>query len=184
MHYSDEELIIAYQDGDPEALKILIERYTSHIYNFVYKLGAGEEAADVTQEVFLKVWKNLKRFDAQKASFKTWLFTIARNATTDYLRKKKTPVFSDMEREDATESFEATIPDQALLQDEVLIKIADEKVLKDVITKLPPAYQSMLTLYYQEEMTFDEIGKVLGKPLNTVKSWHRRALIRLRELLD
>lgn len=184
MNESDEEIINLYKNGDIGKLKVLIERYTPHIYNFVYKHGAKDEATDITQEIFIKVWKNLGKFNEEKASFKTWLFTIARNTTTDFLRKKKSVLFSDLETTDVDMSFSENIPDTELLPHEKIEKLEVKESLEKTVEHLPLNYQTILTLYYQEEMTFGEIGKVLSKPLNTVKSWHRRALIKLRELIQ
>ena len=84
-------------------------------------------------------------------------------------------------------SFEENIPDEDLLPDETLQKLeektADEKFLNDLLAKLRPIYQEILALHYQEEMTFNEISEATGKPMNTVKSWHRRALFKLRDKL-
>ena len=83
---TDEEIIVLYKDNEQEALKILINRYTSALYNFVARLTNRNEAGDIVQEVFIKTWKNIHHFDPKKASFKTWIFTIAKNTTTDFLR--------------------------------------------------------------------------------------------------
>lgn len=189
---TDEEIILSYKNGEREAFKKLIDRYTASLYNFVARLAGKNDAPDITQEIFIKVWKNLNRFDENKASFKTWIFTIAKNTTTDFLRKKKSLLFSDLNnptRSDLDDnSFEENIPDEDLLPDETLQKLeektADEKFLNDLLAKLRPIYQEILALHYQEEMTFEEIGKVLVKPLNTVKSQHRRALLELRRMVD
>jgi RNA polymerase sigma-70 factor (ECF subfamily) len=189
---SDEEIILLYKNGEKEAFKKLINRYTAPLYNFAARLAGRNDAPDITQEIFIKVWKNLSRFDENKASFKTWIFTIAKNATTDFLRKKKSLLFSDLNNPSRSDlddnSFEENIPDEDLLPDEILQKMeektADEKFLNDLLAKLRPIYQEILALHYQEEMTFEEIGKVLGKPLNTVKSSHRRALLELRKIIN
>ena len=189
---SDEEIILLYKNGDKEAFKKLIDRYTAPLYNFAARLAGRNDAPDIVQEVFIKVWKNINRFDENKASFKTWIFTIAKNATTDFLRKKKSLLFSDLNnptRSDLDDnSFEENIPDENLLPDETLQKMeektADEKFLNDLLAGLRPIYQEILALHYQEEMTFEEIGKVLAKPLNTVKSQHRRALLELRKIIS
>ena len=130
------------------------------------------------QDIFIKTWKNIKRYDSKKASFKTWIFTIARNSVTDFWRKKKNILFTEIE-----ESFSENIPDENLLPDEVLQKLEDAELLNKTLEKLRPDYREVLVLYYQEEMTFEEIGGILSKPTNTVKSQHRRAIIELRELL-
>ncbi len=183
MEKTDEELLSLYKEGNKEHFETIIARYIGAIYNFTKRTGAKEEADDVTQEIFLKVWKNIGKFDADKASFKTWIFTIARNTVTDFLRKKKNISFADLEGEDEDFSFSETISDENLLPDEMLQKLQDEELLKSCLDTLPLAYQGVLSLYYQEDMTFDEIGKVLGKPLNTVKSQHRRAVLELRKML-
>jgi RNA polymerase sigma-70 factor (ECF subfamily) len=88
MKIHDEKLVEAYLKGDKRALEILIKRYLKAIYNFAYKYVGKEEAEDVTQEVFLKMWRNLKKFKKEK-NFQSWLWTIARNTCFDFLRKKK-----------------------------------------------------------------------------------------------
>ncbi len=178
----DVTLIRKYQDGDTDALRELIERYTDTIYNFTYKLGAHNEAADITQEVFIKVWKRVDSFDTDKASFKTWLFTIARNTTIDYLRKRRPLLFATLNKEDDI-PFEETLIDETPLPDIQLETTMTTETLHKQLLELPEHYRTVVTLHYNEDMTFDEIGTVLGKPLNTVKSWHRRALSKLKELL-
>jgi RNA polymerase sigma-70 factor (ECF subfamily) len=151
-------------------------------------------AQDIVQETFIKVWKNLPKFDEKKASFKTWIFIIAKNTATDFLRKSGSPSggkkfinFSDLEKETNEEkdvSFSENIPDENLLPDEILQKLQEADLLNEVLDKLPTYYKTILILHYQEDMTFDEIGKVLEKPLNTIKSQHRRAILLLRKMFD
>lgn len=87
--YTDEQLIKNYLKGDDNSLEILIRRYLKPIYFFVYGYTKDEQKAeDIAQEVFVKIWKNLKKFDKNK-NFKTWIFTIAKNTALDYLKKKK-----------------------------------------------------------------------------------------------
>jgi len=181
MEKSDELLVQEYISGDDNALKILIDRYTSSIYNFSARFVGRDYANDIVQEVFIKVWKNLKKFDIKKAGFKTWIFTIARNTITDYLRKKKPILFSDIDKED--ETFADNIEDEVILPDEAMAKLEDQEFLNKLLDQIPTKYREVLVLYYQEDMTFNEIGKMLEKPLNTVKSHHRRALLLLKEML-
>jgi RNA polymerase sigma-70 factor, ECF subfamily len=185
---NDEEIIALYKKGVEDAFKGLIDRYTPPLYNFVARLTDQNNASDVVQETFIKVWKNLHNFDSSKASFKTWLFTIAKNTATDFLRKRKSLLFSDMEKDmnsdESINSFSENIPDENLLPDEVLQKLQDSLLLNKVLDKLPIHYKIILVLHYQEDMTFNEIGKILNKPLNTVKSYHRRAIIELRKMLN
>lgn len=183
---TDEEIIFLYKNGEPEAFKVLINRYASPLYNFTARLTNKNDAPDIVQEIFIKAWKNIERFNPLKASFKTWIFTIARNTTTDFLRKKKNLLFSNIKKDENEDinSFTENIPDDDLLPDEALQKLQDSQFLNKILEKLRPNYREVLVLHYQEEMTFEEIGEILGKPLNTVKSQHRRAIMELRKILN
>lgn len=189
---TDEEIIISYKNGDREAFKSLINRYATPLYNFVIRMTNRNDTPDIVQEIFIKVWKNIEHFNPLKAGFKTWIFTIARNATTDFLRKKKSLLFSDMpvrhggekDNDEDINYFTENIPAEDLLPDEALQKLQDKKILNDILKKLSQSYREVLVLHYQEEMTFEEIGEILDKPLNTVKSQHRRAILELRKMLE
>ena len=181
MNSTDEEIVNLYKKGDKDAFKILIERYTTPIFNFIKRHGILEDAEDITQEIFIKVWKNIKKFDGEKASFKTWIFAVARNTSIDFLRKKKTILFSEL-AENKEESFIENIPDNQLLPNEILQKLQDKKFLENLLNNLSFEYREILMLYYMEEMTFNEIGIVLNKSINTVKSQHRRAIQKLRKI--
>ena len=90
---TDNELVKDYLEGKENVFEILVKRYTRPLYSFVWRLcGNKESSEDIVQETFLKVWKNIKQFDHSK-SFKVWIYTIARNSTYDFLRKKKLVMF-------------------------------------------------------------------------------------------
>lgn len=182
---TDEEIVVMYKNGSPEAFKRLLDRYAPVLYNFTARIGGRNNAPDIVQEIFIKVWKKINSFDPKRANFKTWIFTIAKNTTTDFLRRKRAVLFSDLEEttdpDDAAESFEDKIPDDSLLPEQMLAKLENKEFLDKILEKLPRTYREVLLLHYQEEMTFEEIGNILDKPLNTVKSQHRRAIIELRK---
>lgn len=183
MEKTDAELVAEYFAGDESALKFLIERYLRSVYNFAYRyMGTTDDADDVTQEAFLKAWKNLKRYRSEQ-SFKTWLFSIARNTAIDWLRKKKNVPLSEFETDDGDNALIDALSDPLPLSPELMAQAEDKKTLELVLPWLPRNYRAVLLLRYAEELTFVEIGRVLGKPLHTVKSQHRRALMRLRSLL-
>jgi len=175
MSLSDEQLIVDYLKGDEKSLEILIERYLKPIYGFVYRYANNsQEAEDITQEVFVRMWRNLKRFKSGK-KFSTWIFAIAKNAAIDFLRKKKFIPFED-------ELIE-TLADQGPLPEEILQKAQDAKILNAAVKKLPINYQAILFLYYNDHFNFREIAEILQEPLNTAKSRHRRGLILLKKEL-
>lgn len=178
MENNDEYLISEYLEGNEDSFKSLVNKYTPSIYNFSIRFVGKDNANDIVQDVFMKAWRNIKKFDNSKASFKTWIFTITRNTITDFLRKKKMTPFSTLDKDE--ESYESSVPDDVTLPDEALIKLQDKELLNRFLDKIPTHYREVLVLYYQEEMTFNEIGQLLGKPLNTVKSYHHRAIVLLR----
>ncbi len=184
MERDDKQLISDYLTGNENALHDLIRKYLKALYNFAYRLaGNTEDAEDITQEIFIKVWKNIKRYD-QNYSVKTWLFAIARNTTIDWLRKKRDLVFSDFETNEGENILFDTLTDPMPLSDEIIARTEDKKFLNHALSKLPLMYREVIILRYQDGLTFKEIGDIVGKPLDTVKSQHRRALIALRKLLD
>lgn len=179
----DEQLIADYLAGDKEALEILIKRYFKRIYGFAYRYaGNSQDAEDITQEVFVKAWRNLKKFDQNK-NFKTWIFHIAKNTSLDLLKKKKAIPFSSFGAEEGENFFTGTLADPAPLPSELFERADIALVLNSAVEKLPPKYHAILFFYYNDRFTFREIAEILGEPLHTVKSRHRRALIQLRKLL-
>ncbi len=180
---SDDQLVTDYLNGDEEAFSALLHRYLKSLYNFSFRLTNEKAAAeDVAQEAFVKVWKNISKYHIG-GNFKTWIFTIARNATIDYLRKKKNIQFSAFESDSGENFFVENLADDAPTPEELFVLAEQKELVSNMLQKVSPAQREVLILHEGENMTFDEIGKILNKPLNTVKSQHRRALIELRKLL-
>jgi len=175
----EEKLVAQYLKGDEKALEILIKQYLKPIYSFVYSyVGNASDTEDITQEVFVKMWRNIKKFDQQK-SFKTWFFTIAKNASIDFLKKKKPIPFSKFENEKGQNVFLDNLAAPILLPSEIFNRADIDSALK----KLSPKYRLVLSLYYGAQLNFREIADSLDEPLNTIKSRYRRALILLKKFL-
>lgn len=181
---SDQNLIEQYLSGDEKALEILVVRYLNQIYVFVSQfIKRTRDAEDVTQEVFIKLWKNLKKYDQTK-SFKAWIYQISRNTCIDYLRKKNEVLFSELKREDDDGDMELDLAvDEMPLPDALF----DKNNLPDLVTaameKLPAKQRIVLHLYFRDGLTFQEIADVLGESINTVKSRELRAVHNLRRML-
>lgn len=180
----DEQLIKDYLNGEKEALEILIGRYLRPIFYFICSFTHSvPEAEDLTQEVFLKVWKNLKRFKKGK-SFKPWLFAIAKNTAFDFFRKKKMLTFSELNfggEED--ELMEENIVDEVSLPSELYERQEIVSQFNEAVQKLSIKYRLVLWLKYREDLTLAEISEILKEPLETVKSRHYRGLLAVRKLL-
>lgn len=190
INHSEKQLIEAYLKGDYESLEILVRQYLRPIYGFVYKqVGNAQDSEDITQDVFVKVWKNIKKFDRKK-SFKSWIFSIAKNSVIDFIRKshlasgeKKSIPFSSFENEEGDSILDSMLLDTGLLPDEIYERKETKGLISKAVEKLSVKYQAVLSLYYEREFNFREIAKMLGEPINTVKSRHRRGLMALRKNL-
>ena len=111
MAETDKQLVYNYINGDGKVLEKLISRYLKPVYNFVYRISnSQQDAEDITQETFIKVWQKIKKYNPDK-NFKTWLFTIARNTAVDWLRKKRNLVFSDFENSQGENYLENALND-------------------------------------------------------------------------
>jgi len=189
---NDEQLVRKYLKGDEKSLEILIQQYLKPVYSFVYRyVNSVSDAEDITQEVFVRMWKNLRKpalslskgFDPKKGKFKTWLFSIAKNASIDFLRRKKTLPFSAFNNEAGDNILIDTLKDNSLLPDEILEQKNAAQSLSSAIKKLSPKYRLVLSRHYNDDLTFREIAQSLNEPLHTIKSRYRRALISLKKFL-
>lgn len=183
MNAEDNKLIEDYLAGDGQAFDKLVQKYVKPVYNFLYHLMSDKAILDdLTQETFVKAWKNIRRFDQSK-NFKTWIFTIARNTAWDYHKKKKTIPFSAFEDEVGNSQLKQ-ISDNNILPDEILMD-ADAKInLEEKFKQLPANYSALLLLHYKDDLSLSEISDILKKPYNTIKSQHARALTSLKKILE
>lgn len=180
----DQILIENYFNGDQEAFETLMQSYLKPIYNFAYRYtGDAAGAEDIAQEVFVKVWRNLKKFDRTK-SFKTWIFVIAKNTALDFLKKKKAVPFSAFNNEEGENIIIETLADPAPLPPELFARKELAQMLERAMSLLAPKYREVLLLRYFEHFTFQEIADVLHEPLDTVKSRCRRACIMLKKTVE
>ncbi|MFA5133754.1 MAG: RNA polymerase sigma factor [Patescibacteria group bacterium] len=179
----DKQIIDAYLRGDEKSLEILVKKYIKPIYHFIlYFVGNKPDAEDLTQDVFVKVWKNLKKFDSKK-SFKTWIFSIAKNTSIDFLRKKKNIPFSEFENDEGANAIVDTIADPGPLLNEIFEDKEKSGLIASAMEKLSLTDQKTLSLRYNNEYSFREMSEILNKPVNTVKSRCRRALLNLKKIL-
>ncbi len=183
MKFSEEQLILDYLGGRDAAFEELAQIYLGPIYNFIFRLvGNAGEAEDIAQEVFFRVWKNLRQYK-MGASFRAWIFGIARNAVIDKLRKKKDLAFSDLNNKDEENSFIDTLVDEGLLPSEEIEKVLQNEALVELLGQLSFVCREVILLHYNQGFSFEEIGNILHASINTVKSRHHRALLTLRKLI-
>lgn len=181
---TDGQLIGDYLEGDEKSLEVLVKRYLKPVYAFVFRnVGNAQDAEDMTQETFARVWKNLKKFDKDK-SFKNWIFSIARNASIDFLRKKKTIPFSSFENSEGNNFLIDSLADFSSSPEKFFEKKNAIQELKLAIEGAPSLYKEILSLHLCEQLTFQEIADFLGESINTVKSRYRRGAAKLRKSLS
>lgn len=180
--HNEEALIKASKEGDETAFRDLMLKHIEAIYNYAKQYGKTEDdAEDITQDTFFKAWKHLKRFDAAKP-FKPWLYAIARNTALDHVKKRRASAFSELDGNDTELQFSDTLEDEGPLPDEEFEKKEIAEEVSAALRTLNPDHRAVMEMHYREELTFNEIAEVMKKPMNTVKSWHRRALGRIRSL--
>ncbi len=182
MEHTDRQLIERHRTGDSEAFPLLMKRYLRPTYHFALHFTREEGSAeDIVQETFIKAWRHLDRFNAEK-KFKTWIFTIAKNTAYDYLKKKRAIPFSSFDDDDGENPIEA-IDDANLLPDVLFEKKEIAATLARALEEMSPPNRTLLTLRYLEDFSLEEISEILGEPYNTIKSRHGRALKSLKDII-
>jgi len=179
----DVELMGRIREGDFAAFEQLIEIHQRSVIGTVAKmLGNPSEAEDISQQVFIRVWKSAARYEPQ-AKFTTWLFTITRNLVFNEVRRRqRKPTVSVQEREETThrvvEDVQGSSPDEDMLRSEM------EAAIDRAIEALPEKQRLAVVLRRYEEMPYEEIGVVLSMSVPAVKSLLFRARTQLKESLQ
>jgi len=169
----DDLLIAVATSRDRNAYHALFEHFAPRVKSFLLgKGGSPEVAEEAVQEAMLNVWRRAGTFDPTKASASTWIFTIARNARIDLLRKTIRPA---IDLDDP-----ALVPDPPMAALEIVSAGQDAKRIREQITALPAEQQEVLRLAFFEDLAHAEVAKRLDIPLGTVKSRIRLAVGRIR----
>jgi len=178
----DEDLIEKFQQGDIKAFNEIVRRYKDPLLNFVYRfLGNRTESEDIVQETFLRVFRN-KHAYRKVAKFSTWIYTIAGNlAKTELRKRKKRNLFSisDIGYED--KDYE--ISDESLSPEKTVNSNMYDEIIQKEIQNLSPKFREVIILRDIQELSYEEISKIIKIPIGTVKSRVNRARLRLQERL-
>ena len=154
-----------------EAIALLLPDFRRKVFGLAYSFLRDREAAeDVTQEVFIKVWRALPGFDG-RASMSTWIYTIARNASLSALRARRPQSsLSDPEVMEAAEAINPVPPADI---------IADRAAIRRLVDQLPTKQRQVVMLFYMEGQSHEEVAAMLAMPVGTVKTLLHRARARL-----
>ncbi len=167
----DEELIDQIAKGDEKALKKLMDLYRNRLFFYVYGLLENyEDAEEVVAETFYQVWRSAKNFKGS-SKVSTWIFGIARNVSRNMLRKRMREIKTVEIME-----HDAVFEDQS-------IDSESAELVKKALERLPVAHREVLHLAFYEELPYEEIAKILGIPLGTVKTRVFYAKKRLLEVI-
>jgi len=172
---SDEELMEACKTGDSFAFEMLYQRYQKPIYNFIrHLIKDASLAEDYTQETFLRVYSNRKKYRRQ-ASFVPWIYRIARNLCYNELKRQERYATVSWHQPVSTESGDILemldiIPDKTPLVDERLIASEYHQRVEQAIDILPEIHRQILILRYYQDLSYEEIAKVMNCKIGTVKS--------------
>jgi RNA polymerase sigma-70 factor, ECF subfamily len=178
---TDEALVRSVLSGDRDRFELLVERYQTRLVNYLYRMVRNlEEAHDLTQEVFIRVYQALDRYDSQYR-FSTWLFRVAQNAAIDVIRKRRIQLVPLTRRAD--EGSDATVdlelPDGQPSALETLQGRELDASIRSAIDALPWEYRELILLRHYGELAYEEIAEVKAMPLGTVKN----KLFRARQML-
>lgn len=175
MGASDEELIKQCLAGNQEAFAEIVVRYKRLIYSVVYNMmGDREETYDISQEVFVRIYKALGRYNPEY-KFSTWAAKIATNLCLDILRKKKLDSVSIEEIQDVSDGFDT--PETRYMEKE-----KNERVRR-AVAELPDKYRIPIILFHQSGLSYEEMTKVINEPMSIVKNRLYRARLMLRDKL-
>lgn len=172
LKYSEEELVAALQRNERVAFDFLYDHYSGALYNIILKTLRDEErAADVLQESFLKIWKNIASYNPEKGRLFTWILNIARNGAIDAARVEgRKPVMDEID-----DRLAKVEPDVSETEQQT------SSEMKAIVNMLRPERKILIDMAYFQGYTHEEIASELGIPLGTVKSRMRTALQELKQ---
>jgi len=185
---TDAQLVEAIRQGQGEAIRGLVERYSARLFRYLARLvGEAALAEDILQDTWLRVVERLDRYDSSKP-FETWIFAVARHRAIDTLRRRvrmRQKLGQPAEPQETEEGDHLDPLDLVAASNpsplDRLTEGETEQRIADAFTRLPPHYREVLTLRFHEEMRLEEIAQVLEMPLSTIKTRVQRGLMLLRQ---
>ena len=177
--------MLDFQKGNPASFESLMHKYYKRLFNFIYRfVGSREAAEDLTQEVFLKVYKAVGGYQPQ-SKFQTWIYTIARNLSLNELRRAgrknvslDEPVsLKDGEGQRQVSDESAENPAESIAQEDT------RRMVQEAIASLPETQRTAVILRRYDNMSYEEIAKTMGTSVEAVKSLLNRAKENLKDRL-
>jgi RNA polymerase sigma-70 factor (ECF subfamily) len=174
----DGQVVMRHLDGDAQAFGTLVDRYQTRLLNFVNRtIGDRERAEDLVQEVFIRVFRHLHRFDQTK-KFSTWIYTIASNLAKNELRNRsRNPLvlFQTIKKNWEADHRPLQFEDTKARPDDLYRKRHLRQLVEDTVAKLPEHHRQVFVLRELEGKSYEEIAEITDCNLGTVKSRLNRA---------
>jgi len=160
----DRQLVETIRGGDPDAFEVLVRRKTTKVYSLCYRIiGNSEDAKDISQLVFIKLWENLEKYDPQYA-FDTWLYRMVTNVAIDFMRNKQS-------RENAVNSNLRLVKTSSDAEQGTIVQRKEvESVFNSVSQVLSPKQKTIFVMNQMDDLSSSEIAKVLGCRESTVRN--------------
>jgi RNA polymerase sigma-70 factor, ECF subfamily len=181
----EQRLVRLARKGDTRAFAEIVDLYKDKIFHLAYRmLSNRHEAEDVVQDTFLRVYRNLDRYD-ETQKFSTWIYRIGTNLCIDRLRKRK-PNYSldaEMNDQEGIDGY-AMIPSDDRTPETYLLVSETQKMVHEAIESLPAKYKTVMVLRYLKDMSLQEISDVLDMPVTTIKTRVHRGREFLRKKLE
>ena len=170
-------LVERVQKGDKNAFGEIYDLLLDKIYRFIFfRVGNKEDAEDLTENVFVKIWKNISSYENKGLPFEAWAFRIARNTVIDFYRTKKQKIT-------LTDNIKETVADEKETHEELLHNQMLKEVIFSKMKSLPDSYREIIILKFIEEKDNKEISEILEKPEDQVRVLQSRALKALKTLI-
>ena len=174
----DSAVVTAFLDGEERAFQELVDRYQTRLLNFIYRtIGDREKAEDLVQEVFIRVYRHLHRFDRSK-KFSTWIYTIASNLAKNELRNRsRNPLvlFQTIRKNWQDEDRPLQFEDSSTRPDDLYRKRDLRELVESSVAQLPEHHREVFVLRELEGKSYEEIAEITSTNLGTVKSRLNRA---------
>ena len=182
----DADVVAAFLGGEERAFQELVARYQTRLLNFVYRtIGDREKAEDLVQEVFIRVYRHLHRFDRSK-KFSTWIYTIATNLAKNELRNRsRNPLvlFQTIKKNWQDEDRPLQFEDTTARPDDLYRKRHLRELVEESVAQLPAHHREVFVLRELEGKSYEEIAEITGVNLGTVKSRLNRARTAFAEII-
>lgn len=184
VHDLDLELVQRHCVGDAQAFDEIYDRFGQMVYNLALRLaGDGEVAADLTQEIFLRVFRYIGQFRGH-SSLKTWIFRIAVNHCRSSLGRHHLPTQPFVDEPGEAGVLVLNLPDPGRGPEEMAVAADEGRRVVDGLAQLPPSFREAVVLRDLEGLSYEEIAEVLGVRIGTVRSRIARGREQLRALLE